>query len=533
MKLVTAREMAMMDRLANEHFGIPTMILMENAGQRVAEVTAEILGVVRGRRLSIFCGKGNNGGDGLVAARHLLWMGANPKIYLLGSFQELKEDPRANLDMASRAGVDIQALHDTSGLEAVQSEVLGSDLVIDAIFGTGFNPPARGLYAKAINFINRLGIPTFAVDIPSGLSSDNGRIEGEVVSARYTVTFGLPKVGQILYPAAEKCGRLYLADIGFPSALEEMVSIPRHLLTTRELDAILVPRSLDSHKGKYGHVLLLAGSCGFVGAAILAARGAIRSGAGLVTVALPKSQAPLAIASLPESMILPLPETSKGTAGRQALEIILENLPGKKALAVGPGLSQNPETAQLARDLLLQVRVPIVLDADGLNALAGQTSILLESKSEMVVTPHPGELARMLGLTSAEIQEKRLEVAQEFSKDFGVLVALKGARTVVATPAGDIYLNPTGNPGMATGGMGDVLTGMIASFLAQGHPALSSTLLGVFLHGLAGDLVAKERGPWGLLASEVADRIPAAIRSTLDPAKDVPAKNRNYYLLFP
>ncbi len=534
MKLVTAQEMAAMDRLAGEQFDIPSLVLMENAGQRVAEVTADILGGVGGRRLAIFCGKGNNGGDGLVAARYLQRMGAEPKVYLLASFQEVKQDPQANLKLASLAGVEVKTLTDPESLESVESEIKEAALCIDAIFGTGFSPPALGIGAAAITLINRLGIPVLSVDIPSGLSSGKGGITGEVISARATVTFGLPKIGQILLPASEKCGKLYLADIGHPAALEEQISLSRHLVTKPEMAATLVPRSPLSHKGHYGHALIVAGSWGFVGAAMLAARGALRSGAGLVTVAIPESQAPPVLDSLPEAMILPLPETSRGAAGRQSVETILSNLPGKKAVAIGPGLSRNPETSQMVRDLIRQVRLPLVLDADGLNALVGQTSSLLENKSEVVITPHPGELGRLLGITAAEVQENRIEFAQEYAKKFGVLVALKGAQTVVATPSGTIHINPTGNAGMATGGMGDVLTGMIVAFLAQGYSTHSSTLLGVFLHGLAGDLVAEERGPWGLLASEVADRVPAAIRSTFSSLeKDASSENRNYSLLFP
>lgn len=533
MKLATAREMADLDRLVAEQYGIPTAVLMENAGRRVADAAAAFLGSVSGRRVIVFCGKGNNGGDGLVAARVLLQNGARPRVYVLSSFQDLKPDTKANLTTASRCGLEVQALTEITALETASVESRGADLVVDAVFGTGFSPPAKGFAAAAIAAINGIGAPVLAVDIPSGLSADEGRVRGAAVFAAATVTFGLPKPGLLLFPAARNVGRLWLADIGFPPGIESLLHLSRHLLTAEDLAGMILPRDPESHKGTYGHALIVAGSWGFVGAAVLAARGALRAGAGLVTVALPESQAPPTLDSLPEAMLLPLPETVPGVAGHRALETILAHLAGKRAVAVGPGLARNPETAALVRDLIPRVRIPLVLDADGINVLAGQTAALLESKSEIVITPHPGELARLLGTSPGEIQENRVEVSLACAKKFGVTVVLKGARTIVATPSGEVYVNPTGNPGMATGGMGDVLTGMIVSFLAQGHSALTATLLGVYCHGLAGDFTAAARGPWGILAGEVADQVPHALRSLIERPAAAPARNGSLSLLVP
>jgi len=504
-----------MDRQATEHFSIPSLTLMENAGRAVAAAAGEMMGAFRGRKVCIFCGKGNNGGDGLVAGRLLLRLGAEPAVFLLGSLRDLKSDPRANLDMAGRCGLSVTAVPDGAALEAAAAEARGAVLVIDALLGTGFSPPVRGMLADAISLINRLGVPVLAVDIPSGLSADTGLLSGEAVRASRTVTFGLPKVGQFLHPAAEKYGALYLSPIGFPRALEEKTPASHHLVTADDVSRLLAPRSPWSHKGTFGHVLLLAGSWGLTGASVLAARGVLRAGAGLVTVALPESQAPPVLDSLPEAMVLPLPETGRGASGEQAQEIILDALPGKKVLAIGPGLSRNPETARLVRALIPQVRVPLVIDADGLNALAESPSVLLECTTEVIITPHPGELGRLLGLTAAEVQVRRIEISREFSKKYGVLVVLKGAHTVIATPAGEVFVNSTGNPGMAAGGMGDVLTGIIASFIAQGHGMLESAVLGTFLHGRAGDLAASRIGAWGYLAGEVADLVPFAVREAL------------------
>jgi NAD(P)H-hydrate epimerase len=532
-KLLTAAEMASMDRQATEQYAIPSLVLMENAGRAVADAALDADGGLRGREVAVFCGKGNNGGDGLVAARHLLRAGADPLVFVVGSFQNLKGDARKNLDMATRAGVRVRSLADTADLKTVAEEVRRAAIVIDALFGTGFKPPARGFYEEVIVFINDLGLPIVAVDIPSGLSADHGRVAGASVAAGHTVTFGLPKVGQFLYPAAAACGRITLADIGFPSALEERISASHRLVTPRSASALLSPRPPDCHKGQSGHLLILAGSRGMVGAAVLAARGALRAGAGLVTVALPESQAPPCLDGLPEAMVLPLPETSRGTPAEGALDVLLEQMPGKQAMAIGPGLSRNKSTARLVRTLITHVKVPLVVDADGLNAIADSPSILLESVSDIVATPHPGELGRLLGLSAAQIQEQRIEVARNFSKKYGLLVVLKGARTVVAAPSGQVSVNTTGNAGMAAGGMGDVLTGAIGALIAQGHTPRQAAVLGSYLHGRAGDIAAAETGPWGYLAAEVADLIPAALSSLLTAAADDKRSTGNLRLLIP
>lgn len=533
MKVLTADEMMLMDRRATEEFGVPSLTLMEHAGERVAEVADRVVGGLRDRPVTIFCGKGNNGGDGLVAARCLLRMGARPRVFLLGSAQEVKPDPRTNLDAAREAGVEVHTVTAREQLEGVRREAESSALLIDAIFGTGFTPPVRGFPGEVISLIGSLSVPVLAVDLPSGLSADHGAVSGQAVTAESTVTFGLPKVGQFLYPAAGFYGSLYLADIGFPPSLAEGISASHHLVTGADCGRRLTPRPADSHKGDHGHVLLVAGSRGLAGSSVLAARGALRSGAGLVTVALPASQAPPFFDSLPEAMILPLPETSRGSVGEDALDVILEHLAGKGVLALGPGLSREPETALLVRRLISRAGIPMVIDADGLNALAGDTSPLGEVTAETVITPHPGEFGRLVGLTAAEVQGRRLDIAREFSRRHGVTVVLKGAMTVVAPPSGEIYINPTGNAGMAAGGMGDVLTGILASFVAQGFDLLASTLLGVYIHGKAGDAAAARIGPWGYLAGEVADGVPSVIGNLLTPEPDEEDEHGTIRLLLP
>ncbi len=531
MKVLTPAEMSAMDRQATDQFGIPSLTLMENAGRAVAEAAAGMIGPLAGRKISLFCGKGNNGGDGLVAARHLLRMGARPAVFLLCSFQDLRGDPRINLDAATRAGVRVTAVTGSLDTEGLRRAAHGSSLVVDALLGTGFSPPVRGLYGEAVSLINGLGVPVLSVDLPSGLSADSGTVSGAAVEAAATVTFGLPKPGLFLFPAALRCGTVFLADIGFPSRLVEKVAASHYLLTPLLAASKLRPRRRDSHKGTHGHVLAVAGSRGFVGAAVLTCRGALRAGAGLVTAALPESQAPPSLDGVPEAMVLPLPETGRGAPGEEALEVILEHLPSKKVVALGPGISRSPGTARLVRHLLPQVTVPMVIDADGLNALAESLSVLLECKSEVIITPHPGELGRLLGLTASEVQEKRSELARQFSQKYGVITVLKGAHTVVATPAGEVYFNTTGNPGMAAGGMGDVLTGVIAALAAQGASPLDAALLGVYLHGRAGDLAAAASGQVGYLAGEVADRIPEALSEAGHGGQDEEAAGRQLRVL--
>lgn len=514
MKIATAQEMAELDRLAAEEYGLPTAILMENAGQCVAEAAVRLLGEAAGRRVAVVCGKGNNGGDGLVAARVLHGLGAHVLACVLGSYEDLKADTRDNLRRAASAGVAVEELRAPADLARALPALRGVDLLVDAVFGTGFRPPAVGFAATLIAAVNDLGARVLAVDIPSGLSADHGPVDGPAIGAVATVTFGLPKPALLLHPAARKVGRLWVADIGFPPGIEARLGVSRNLLTPPEARALLRPRDPESHKGTAGHVLLVAGSRGLAGAAVLAARGALRAGAGLVTVGLPASQATPTLAALPEAMTLPLPETGRGSLAAGAAAELLAHLPGKRAVAIGPGLSRDPETVGLVRDLLPRIPVPLVLDADALAALPGQPAALLGENPGAVITPHPGELARLLGLTTAEVQADRVEVARSCARTCGATVVLKGARTVVATPAGTVYLNLTGNPGMAAGGMGDVLTGVIASLLAQGHDALTAAVLGVFLHGLAADRAASRR-PWGYLAGEVADLVPHALGSLL------------------
>ncbi len=501
--------MAALERHARDKYRIEVAALMERAGARTAEVARLLLRERGGRRVVVLAGKGNNGGDGLVAARHLLGE-SHLHVLLVSPAEEIRGEPAAHLQSLRDRHVSIQ---DAGVLNAEELDriLFETDLLVDAIFGTGFRGPADGVPARVIEAANRSGRPILAVDVPSGVDAGTGRADPPCIRAAATVTMGLAKVGLVQYPAAAHAGRLFVADIGFPAALVEEAPIQTSLARASWVDRSLPRRSPDSHKGAFGRVLVVAGARGFTGAAVLAARGAIRAGAGLVTVGIPASLVAVPPASLPEAMTHPLPETPQGTLSESACEAILEFAAGVSAVAIGPGLTTHPEVVTLVRRLLPRLDQPVVVDADGLNALAGEAARLRDVPGPVVITPHPGEMARLLGGAVDEVQRDRVAAARDAARTLRVIVVLKGARTVVASPDGRACIIPTGNAAMATGGMGDVLTGAVAAFLGQHVPPFEAAVCAAYLHGLAGDLAAASRGELGLLAHEVADDIPKAL----------------------
>jgi ADP-dependent NAD(P)H-hydrate dehydratase / NAD(P)H-hydrate epimerase len=485
--IATAEEMRRADRRATDRYGVPSLLLMENAGRGAVDALERVLGPVGGRRIAVVCGKGNNGGDGFVVARHLIGRGAHVSTWLVGRAADVQGDARVNLDALQRAGERV-------------AEAPGS---------------AIGAVAAAIEAINAAGRPVFSLDLPSGLPSDGEAATGPVVRARATVTFGLPKLGLVQPDGVAHAGRVEIADLGIPRAwLEE--GIPTALLEAADVRAALPGRPMGAHKGTYGHLLVVAGSVGRTGAAVLACLGALRSGTGLVTCATPASQQPVVAALVPEPMTEPLPETHARTLSSKAVERIVEMLSRMDALAIGPGIGLDPETREAVRTLVRDVARPMVVDADALTALTGGLGLCRAAAAPRLLTPHPGEAARLLGCGIAEVQADRLASARRLAAETGAIVALKGARTVVAHPDGRATLNPTGNPGMATGGTGDVLTGIAGGLLAQGVAPAEALGAAVYLHGLAGDLAAEARGEAGLVAGDVADAVPAAIRRVLD-----------------
>jgi len=512
MKVVTAAEMQEIDRRATSEFGIPSLLLMENAGLQVALEIERSFQQCLHLPLVLFCGKGNNGGDGFVIARHLLNRGRSVHILLFGRKQEVKGDALINLQILERMGVSIREVQKLSDLEADLRVIEGAGLLVDSLLGTGAIPPAKGLLGEAISFLNGSGKPIVAVDIPSGLGADESHPLGECVQATLTVALGLPKRSLILYPAASFAGRVKVADIGVPRQLLQNPEIRLNLIEGEEVVGAFPPRRRDAHKGNFGHVLVVAGSPGKTGAGAMASKAALRIGAGLVTFALPASLNDAMEAKLDEVMTEPLPETEERTLSSSALEKILHLLEGKDCLALGPGLSSHPETGELVRKLIPQVKIPMVVDADGINALSLHLQVLGQVQCPLVLTPHPGELSRLLSISVEEVQRNRIALAQKFSSGFRIFLVLKGKGTLICDPGGEVFVNPSGGPGMATAGSGDVLTGLLAGLIGSGINIPLSLRAGVFLHGLAGDLAAEEWGEEPMVAGDILSKVPDALR---------------------
>ena len=570
MRVVTAQQMRDMDRRANEDFGVPGVVLMENAGRAVVDAVKREYGSVRGRRALIFCGPGNNGGDGFVIARYLHLAGAFCTLIFVGEAEALKADARIHYDIALRIGLDFMPV----GQDAARDALLAhADFVIDALLGTGVKSAPRAEIAAQIEAIDAARCPVFAVDIPSGVDADTGATPGAAVHATHTVTFAYPKVGLLLFPGAENVGKLHVADIGFDwakivptgSASTEATIRVQFALDAETVGAagkgtrsrdkgrpdgdfdgpgsdprldfgqanrLLQKRRGETNKGDYGHVGVVAGSRGMAGAPSLVARGAQRVGAGLVTVLAPVGVQPTIGAKLDEQMTMPLPEKDGAVAGAAFAEIA-RFAAKATVLCVGPGLTTQTEATALVQRLVVEIPKPLVLDADGLNALALSPETALarpnEARAPLVLTPHPGEAARLLGTSIADVQSNRVESARELARRYRATVVLKGRYSLTADPQGNVIINTSGNPGMASGGMGDTLTGILGGLLAQAAaplraieanaafrtellPTLEVVALGVFLHGLAGDMAASMQGEAGLVAGDLIDHLPAALR---------------------
>ena len=495
MKFCTAAEMRRLDEKTIKECGLPGVVLMENAGRGAARLTREHFGDLAGKNVTVVCGRGNNGGDGFVMGRIFHGWGAAVRFFLLSTRDRVGGDARVNLDVALKMGLECVEIQTEAHLDGF--DLSGQDLVVDAILGTGLSSEVRGLYRDVIDRINSSGLPVVSVDIPSGLDADTGRVLGAAVRADLTATFGLPKAGLLLWPGCDLTGRLEVVDIGIPPHVLNEADPRKELILESGLLGLLPPRMPIGHKGVYGHVLIVAGSTGMTGAAALAAQGAARAGAGLVTLAVPASLNPILEAKVTEAMTEPLPEELPGFLSAEAGDRILELARDKSVLALGPGLGIRPGTVDLVRRLVGACDLPLVIDADGLNALAGAVDVLKTARRDVILTPHPGEMSRLCGWKTSDIAADRLGAAREFAENTGVVLALKGFGTVVAAPDGRLWLNTTGGPHMAGGGMGDVLTGMIAGLAAQGLDALDAARLGVFAHGLAGDLAAADKGARG------------------------------------
>jgi hydroxyethylthiazole kinase-like uncharacterized protein yjeF len=501
MKLVTASEMRELDRRAIQDVGIPSLVLMENAGRTTYQILRQEFPALRGE-VAVVAGRGNNGGDGFVVARYLANAGLPVVVFLLGERDRVSGDARVNLDILAQLGVTVIEVLTDADLNPAVQRLAKAGLIVDALLGTGLNSPVQGLLATLIEHLKQLPTPVLAVDMPTGLSADTGAVLGVALKADVTVTFGWPKLGQLVPPGRGYVGRLWQVDIGIPPSLAR--EAPLELTEAPNLRELLPPRPFGSNKGTFGHLLVLAGSEGKTGAAALASEAALRAGAGLVTLGIPASLNDILEVKLTEVMTLPLPEVMGARAlGKPALGPIQDFLGEKFTLALGPGLGTHPETRELVCRLAHELPHAMVIDADGVNNLARDPACLEGAAGPRILTPHPGEMARLLGLSVAEVQARRLDLARQTAARFGITLVLKGAQTLVAAADGRVSLNPTGNPALASGGTGDVLTGLLGGFLAQGLTAWDAARLGVYLHGLAADYFVSRRGPRGMIAGDL------------------------------
>lgn len=521
MKILTAEQMREIDRLSTEQYGVPSIVLMENAGLSLYLELARRFENLDRARVAIICGKGNNGGDGMVLARHLLLRGLTPDVVLLAEDSEVAGDARVQLEILQRSNCPIREVSSEEGWRPLAA-ILGScDIIVDALLGTGLAKPLGGLYRKVAEDINQSGAFVLAVDIPSGLPSDSAVHDSPCVRADLTVTFTAPKIAHILGQNQESIGELVVAPIGSPPQLFDDPGLRVSVMDEMEVAQQRPPRKIASHKGDFGHVVVVAGSRGKSGAAILCARAALKTGAGLVTAAVPEAVQPVVAAGQPEVMTEGLASTEDGTVAEAALDQTLSLLKGKDAAALGPGLSRYSQSVWFIRQLVRKCPVPLVLDADGLNAFEDQPDLIRNDRDQpLILTPHPGEFARLCGRSTREIQADGLTIARQFAQERRLWLVLKGFRTIVATPDDHAYVCPRGNQGMATGGTGDVLTGVLTSLL--GHVSAqkltgpeqvtSAVTFGVYLHALAGDLAAAAKGTEALTAGDIVESIGEAYR---------------------
>ncbi|WP_051283954.1 bifunctional ADP-dependent NAD(P)H-hydrate dehydratase/NAD(P)H-hydrate epimerase [Desulforegula conservatrix] len=515
MYIVSPAEMAEMDRRTIQEFGVPGHTLMENAGRGAVEVFSNHFPDFRTKKICVICGKGNNGGDGLVMARyiaaHIQESGGSVKVFLLGSKDLVQGDAGINLHLLEKTGITVNEILTEKDLSFFESQAKGQDIFIDAIFGTGLNAPVKGIAENIICFLNKTNANVFSVDIPSGLDSETGKPLGTAIKASVTATFGFPKIGHAVYPGASYCGKTEIIDIGIPKCISESLAPIHELVTEKYVSGLFKKRHPETHKGTNGHVLVAGGSPGKSGAPIMTAVAALRTGAGLVTLALPLSLRPFAEISSFEIMTEAIPETAEGCIANISESYLDNVLNGKQVMAVGPGMDEGPETKEFLSQIIKTAEIPLVIDAGALNIIARNPDILRTLKTPAILTPHPGEMARLAKKTTSEIQEDRINVASSFAREYGIYLVLKGAGTVIASPDGRIMINRTGNPGLATAGTGDVLTGIIAGLVAQGLKPLDAAAAGVYIHGKTADRVAASMGPFGFIATDIISAIPSCI----------------------
>ncbi len=496
------------DRIAIKEYGIPETILMENAGLQSIVFLEEIFGSLKGKRFSVFCGKGNNGGDGFVVARHMLLKGNKVIVYLLSEKKSLKGDAKLNMEIFQSIGGSIVVLQNDAEIKEHESFIRDADIIVDALLGTGISSELKGIYKTVVEKINEWKRFCLSLDIPTGLCSDNGAVYPLNIKADATVSYGFPKTGLMFYPAAESVGKLKGVNISFPLDLLKKSACDAFILDAEYLRELLFAPPPSAHKGTFGHAVVAGGSTGMGGAIALSALSALKVGAGLSTAVVSKELSDSMEAGMPEVMTLPV---GKGGYENGDADKLLEFAFDKSALLLGPGMGQGGNRTAFIDKIIRGSNLPLVIDADGLNNIAENPDILLKAKTPAVITPHPGEMARLASISTEKVNSNRLGTAKDFSKKFNCVTVLKGARTVVALPSGEAYLNMTGNPNLASGGTGDVLAGMITGFIAKGFSSSEAAFAAVYIHGLAADIYLEKSDAFSLSASELVNLIPASI----------------------
>lgn len=506
--VITSEQMREIDRRTIEEVGIPGIILMENAGLGTVDLIEEVLSELGGSRITILCGPGNNGGDGMVIARHLYNHGFEIDVFLIGDHNRVKGDARINLEILGNMEIEVVFLQEKKDLKKISE----SDLIVDALLGTGITGEVTGFLTDVIQWINKSLIPVVSVDMPSGLVCDTGIYHGACVIADETATMSELKRGLVLPPGRDMCGNISVIDISAPHHVGESIGVQTFLLEHEDIQSMLPFRPPAAHKGTFGRVLFLAGSTGMTGAAFLASTASLRVGCGLTILGIPRSLNSIMESKATEVMTKPLPETDSGSLSLNGEKEILKLVEWADVVGLGPGISTQRETGELIRRLADKIQKPLIIDADGLNNFQGYTDIFKNRKGDLILTPHYGELSRLMGIPIDEIEKNRIEIAQQAAMEWNCVLVLKGAATLVADPDGNVFINPTGNSGMATAGSGDVLTGMITGFLAQKATLVNAASLGVYIHGLAGDLYLEEFEERSLLAGDLLDMIPVALQ---------------------
>jgi NAD(P)H-hydrate epimerase len=523
MKVVSARQMADLDKVTVEKYGIPALLLMENAGRsctdRILRILEDKVGAAEEASVAVVCGRGNNGGDGMVIARHLHNRGVYVEVFVLAEEDDLSGDAKVQNEILKRMDVERRVIRDADGVEDLRTFLEEVHLCVDAILGTGLSSPLTGIVREVVEAINLSLAPVYAVDIPSGIDATTGRILGEAIRADYTGSFGLLKLGHVLLPGSIHCGETDVFDIGIPSKAVFDADIKTEALDERVVKSMLSIRPPDFHKGDAGRVFIIGGSPGMTGAPCLAGRAALRMGAGLITVVVPASLRPTVEAKLMEVMSMGIADGGSGYFRKDMIPELMEKVSRADVIVVGPGLGAYPGVGEFIAELFPRIRVPFLVDADGLNALAGQVDVLRTAGSPCILTPHPGEMSRLTRESIEAIEASRIGSAQHLAEEQDVTVILKGARTIIATPKGDIFLNTTGNPYMASGGMGDALSGMVAALASQGLSPTDAACAGVFLHGMSADLLVRRHPMSAVSATDVIENIREALQHTLGEQK--------------